>query len=227
MKNLLVICFSLLAINLSAQETSRKFDVKGFDKLEIGSAFVITVVQGNTFKVEAKGREKDIDDIEARVKDGKLIFGYPNSWINNMNRKTVYVSIIMPALNSASFSGATTSKVNGFKSENMKVSISGASNANFDIDAKNLTVDCSGASQLKLIGKGNSVNIDVSGASTFNGYDFTTSTADIDASGASQVKAYVSGKVIADASGASGIYCKGGGSMKANTSGASSAKMLN
>lgn len=225
MKKLLFLSF-FISFGTFAQEITRKFDVKNFDRLDIGSAFTITVTQGNAYKVEVRGREQDVEDIIAKVSNGELDLGYPNNWGKWRNRKNVYVTITMPKLSFVHFSGASTSKVSGFSSNDLTLNVSGASSSVIYADAQNLKVDCSGASNLKLIGKGNTIDVDCSGASDFDGYEFTTSNADIDASGASDVKLYASGKVSADASGASSIKCKGGGSMKAHTSGASSAKMM-
>ncbi len=226
MKKLFIFLLIFNSIQISAQEITRKFNLKDFQNVHAGSAMIITIVKGSNYKIELKGREQDIEDIVAKVEGGKLIVGYPNSWKNWKNRKNVYLDIVMPTLTGAYISGACTAKVNGFSNESMKISISGASTGSFDVDADNLAVDVSGASQLKLIGKGKILDLDVSGASTFNGYEFTTKDADIDASGASGVKAFVSEKATADASGASSIVCKGGGRLKSNTSGASSAKMM-
>ncbi|MCU0324886.1 MAG: DUF2807 domain-containing protein [Spirosomaceae bacterium] len=225
MKKLLILSL-FVSFGAFAQEITRKFDVKNFDKLNIGSAFTITVTQGNSYKVEVRGREQDVEDIIAKVSGGELDLGYPNNWSKWRNRKNVYVTITMPELIAANFSGATTSKVSGFKSDNLILNVSGASSSVVYADAQNLKVDCSGASDLKLVGKGSAIEIECSGASDFEGFEFTSQNANIDASGASDVKLFASGKITADASGASSIYCKGGGSMKARTSGASSAKMM-
>ena len=97
----------------------------------------------------------------------------------------------------------------------------------FTINAKNLNLDCSGASSLKLIGMGQNLNVDISGASNINTLDYKVATANIDASGASDVKVFVTSKIVADASGASSVRYKGGASVKSSTSGAGSVKTMN
>lgn len=219
--------FLLISTCSFAQELKRTFNVKDFDKLDMGSAFIITVTQGNTYKVDVRGREQDVKEIIGKVSSGTLDLHFPSNWGGNKNRKEVYVNITMPRLTEADFSGASKSTVSGFSSDKMSVSVSGASMANFTINAKNLNLDCSGASSLKLVGTGQNLNTDISGASNINALDYKVATANIDASGASDIKLFVTSKIVADASGASSVRYKGGAAIKSSTSGAGSVKTMN
>jgi len=224
----LFILLTLLSTAVFAQESKRSFNVSGFEKLDMGSAFVITVTKANDYKVEAAGREQDLKDLVVKVSNGKLSIGYPNNWGGWKNRKEVYITVTMPKLVGVDFSGASKSKVSGFSSERFSINLSGASQGNFDIDAKELALDCSGASGITITGDGKSLNADVSGASSVNAFDFKVDVANIDASGASGAKVYVTSKIVAEASGASNVRYKGGASsVVANTSGAGSVKSAN
>lgn len=226
MKKIFVLLTFITTISF-AQEQKKSFNLKDFDKIDLGSSFVITVTQGNSYKVDVRGREQDVKEIIAKVSNGTLDLHYPSNWSGWRNRKEVYVNITMPKLTGAEFSGASKSTVSGFSSEKLNIDVSGASSAVFNVDAKNLSLDCSGASSLKIIGAGQSLNAEASGASSVNAYDFKVSTANIDASGASDAKLYVTSKINAEASGASSVRYKGGASVKSNTSGAGSVKSVN
>lgn len=224
----LFILFIFFSTAVFAQESKRSFNVSGFDKLDMGSAFVITVTQGSDYKVDVAGREQDLKDLVVKVANGKLNIGYPNNWGGWKNRKEVYVTITMPKLTGVNFSGASKAKVSGFTSESFDIDVSGASQATFDINAKNLALDCSGASGITIVGDGQKLSADISGASSINAYDFKVATANIDASGASGAKVYVTSKIVAEASGASNVRYKGGATnVVANTSGAGSVKSAN
>jgi hypothetical protein len=220
--------FTLVALNSFAQEQRRSFNVNGFDKLDLGSSFIITVTKGNDYKVDVRGREQDVKDLSARVSsDNTLELRYPSNWSGWKNHKEVYVTITMPKLAGAEFSGATKSTVSGFNSDKLTIDISGASSSVFNVNAKILSLDCSGASSLKIVGDGQALDADISGASSINAFDFKVANANIDASGASDVKIYVTGKMMAEASGASSVRYKGGASIKTSTSGAGSIKSMN
>lgn len=224
----LFILLTFFSTAVFAQESKRTFSVSGFEKLDMGSAFVITVTQASSYKVDVAGREQDLKDLVVKVSNGRLDIGYPNNWGGWKNRKEVYVTITMPKLTGVNFSGASKAKVSGFTSESFDIDISGASQATFDINAKNLALDCSGASGITIVGDGQKLSADVSGASSINAYDFKVSTANIDASGASGAKVYVTSKIVAEASGASNVRYKGGATnVVANTSGAGSVKSAN
>lgn len=223
----IILLLSFISTISFAQEQKKIYNLKDFDKIDLGSSFVITVTQGNSYKVDVRGREQDVKEIIAKVSNGTLDLHYPSNWSGWKNRKEVYVSITMPQLAAAEFSGASKSTVSGFSSEKLNIDISGASSATFNVDAKDLSLDCSGASSLKIIGAGQSLNAEASGASSVNAYDFKVSTANVDASGASDAKLYVTNKINAEASGASSVRYKGGASVKSNTSGAGSVKSVN
>ena len=223
----LIILLTLMNVSVFAQETKKSFNLNNFDKLDLGSSFIITVAQGNSYKVDVRGREKDVNDIIGKVSNGTLDLHYPSNWTGWKNHKEVYITITMPKLAAAQFSGASKSTVSGFSSEKMSIDVSGASSATFNVDAKDLSLDCSGASSLQIVGNGQILNAEASGASSINAYDFKVSTADIDASGASNAKLYVTNKIMAEASGASSVRYKGGASVKASTSGAGSVKSVN
>ncbi len=223
----LIVLFIFIATNSFSQELKRTFNVSGFDKLDIGNSFIITVTQGNDYKVDVRGREQDVKEIMAKVSDNTLDLHYPSNWSGWRNHKEVYVTITMPKLAGAEFSGASKSNVSGFSSEKLDIQVSGASSAVFNVNAKKLSLDCSGASGLKITGDGQTMNAEISGASNINAFDFKVTTANIDASGASDAKVYVTSKIVAEASGASSVRYKGGASVMSNTSGAGSVKSVN
>ncbi|TLU90361.1 head GIN domain-containing protein [Dyadobacter sediminis] len=220
---LLALCFS---INALAQET-RGFNVSGFNKLSMGSAFRVEVKQGSRFSVSASGRTEDLQDLETSVKDGTLHLGYKSKgW--NRNRKTVNVQITMPALTAVDFSGACKANVGDFTGvKSMDIDVSGASQVTMSFSAPKVSFDLSGASSLVLSGKGDVLNGEVSGASSFKGRDFSCKVVNIDASGASSAAVVASSSVRADASGASSVRYSGNvrdNEVHSSTSGASSVK---
>jgi hypothetical protein len=214
----------LLSVTVYAQD-SRNFQVSGFNKLSMGSAFKIEVRQGSNFSVNTTGRSEDLNDLDAKVTGGVLRLGYKGSnW--NKNRKTVNVSITMPSLQAVDFSGASQANVAKFSGvTNMAIEVSGASKLNMELASQKVTVDLSGASSLTLTGRADVLNGEISGASSFKGRDFQSKEVNLEASGASSAAVVANNALRAEASGASSI--KYSGSVKdvhSSTSGASSVK---
>ena len=226
-----IIAFSIVALLMfglsltaSAQET-RNFNLSGFDKLSMGSAFRVEVQQGSKFSISASGRPEDIQDLEATIKGDELHLGYKgNNW--NKNRKTVNVNITMPALQAVDFSGACKANVGRFTGvKSMDIEVSGASQVNMEFSAPKVAFDLSGASSLILVGQGDVLDGEVSGASSFKGREFSAKTVNIDASGASSAAVLASNAIHAEASGASSIrYAGTAKDVHSSSSGASSVK---
>jgi hypothetical protein len=213
-----------LTFTASAQET-RNFNLSGFDKLSMGSAFRIEVKQGSKYSISTSGRAEDLEDLEATIKGDALHLGYKgNNW--NKNRKTVNVEITMPALEGVDFSGASKANVGRFTGvKSMDIEVSGASQVNMELSAPKVAFDLSGASSLVLVGQGDVLDGEVSGASSFKGREFSAKTVNIDASGASSAAVVASNAVHAEASGASSIRYSGSAKdVHSSSSGASSVK---
>ncbi len=223
----LAIVASLSVAFTRPTEEVKTFNVSGFDKVDMGSAFTINVIQGSQFSVKASGRAQDLDDLEANVTGSTLKVRYKNSnrnWSWN-NRKQVRIDVTMPQLRGMDFSGACTVTVRGFRNQgNVDLEVSGASTATIDVDADQLAVDFSGASTVNLNGKANRMEGDVSGATTLKAYNLQTKQVSLEVSGASGASVSATEKVNVQASGASSVRYRGGASVSSNTSGASSVR---
>ncbi len=206
-----------------AQEDRRTFDVKGFDKLSVGSAFRANVSKSSSFRVVATGEQQDLDDLEAKVSGRTLVIRYKNQ---RNKRKGVTLDIEMPSLAAVDLSGAASMKAAGFDGRNdLDLDVSGAAKLMLEIEAGDVSFDLSGASSVTLTGSANSLKGDISGASSLKAGDFPVKEAKIDASGASSANVRSSSKLLADASGASSIrYAGGAKDIRTNTSGGSSVR---
>ena len=204
------------------EETTQTYSVSGFDRLDMGSAFRITVRQGTTFAVEARGNRSDVNDLVVAVRNGTLTAQYDNYRRNR--RHDMYITITMPTLRGVNFSGASRSTISGFPNVNsLDIDLSGASKSDVTVSKARLTTAAiSGASTLTLNGSSSGLTGDVSGASKLNAYDLLTETADLEVSGASNVQIQVKEALTVSASGASKVRYRGTPRLNSKVSGASS-----
>jgi hypothetical protein len=220
--------FAVIAQAGFSQSETRTFNVSNFNRLDIGSAFTITVTKG-PFKVTAKGDDDDVNDLEAMVENGELRIRYKDRKGISLwsSRDDVYLNISMPSLRGVDFSGATTTKINGFTSKQMDIELSGASTLTMELSADVINVDCSGASDLTLRGDADVLKVELSGASDFKATDLKVLDVTVEASGASDAKVFAQNKIVANASGASDIRFRGPVSnVKKSSSGGSSVKSV-
>jgi phage shock protein PspC (stress-responsive transcriptional regulator) len=187
---------------------NRSFNLEGFKKLDVGGAFKVLITQGNSYSVDfVAEREEDLDDLNVYTRNGALKIGFKDRFFSK--RKSINVFISMPTLEAVDVSGASKLKVIDFRDLNsLDIDLSGASNAQIDVDAEWMNIDASGASKLDLLGTINKLNIEVSGASTVSASDAEINTADVEASGASQVELGKVSSLKQHTSGASKVRSK-------------------
>lgn len=203
------------------QSDERNYSIVDFDRLEIGSAMIITVEQGDFFSIHVKGDRRNLNDLEV-FRDGNTLVARFDEQGNRSH--DTYITITMPSLRSANFSGASNSKVSGFilDDEDFGLYLSGASVSQLSGDFKEMDLVISGASTLTLTGTGNDVEVELSGASNLNAFGYNVDVAKINASGASHAKVLVNSSLDAEASGGSVISYRGNPTVLSNTSGGSS-----
>lgn len=205
------------------EEEDRTYGLTNFDRLDMGSAFTITVREGSSFGVEARGNRRDLDDLEMYTSNGTLHAKYRNNLRNR--RYDMTIAITMPTLRGVDFSGASRSDVTGFQGlRELDVKLTGASRATFDVDADRTNIDLSGASDLDLKGASGRLSGDLSGASRLEAFDYPVDEAELDLSGASTARVRVSKRLDVTASGASSVRYRGAPELKSRLSGSSTVR---
>jgi len=201
------------------QNGTQSFEVTNFNRLELGSGFDIKVQQGLFFEVIARGDQRNLHDLDVRVQSGVLVIDYDH----NSNRKhQTYITITMPSLRGADFSGGSYSVVSGFDETQLDINLSGAAFCQLYSNAEKLKLNLSGASSLQMMGTGVTIDGNLSGASVLRAFNFPHQSANVIATGASSAKLLVSSNLIANASGASVIIYRGNPTVDAYTSGGGS-----
>lgn len=184
-------------------EFTKSFDAKDFDKLSISGAYIVNIKSGTTFKVEADGRQKDIDDIEVKVEGGLLKIRNERNMKLFDSQKRIGLNITMPTVREIELAGATKARVQEFRNLNrLNVHISGASKSYIDVTTQNLDVELAGAGQMKLSGKADRLNAKLSGACKLDAHNMNINHAEVSAAGASKAEM---GRVADLKSSASGV----------------------
>ena len=217
-------------------------------EVEISGNIILTIVQGNTNKVELYGNQDWINQVSVREHQGKV------SMSRNFIRKALSVFKSGQSIKATLFTTnpnlirdleATGSskiiyKFPQLQLHKLSVDLSGASSAVVLVNAAELdleasgastveakgsftSVDCdmSGASKAHLAGSTNKVNLDASGASHINALGLNADFAEVEASGASHIKMAVNQSLDAEAVGASSIRYKGAPVTRIKSAGAS------
>lgn len=235
------------------EETTRESETKGveeysaegFTGVEVSTAIEFEIMHSADFSVKAVGDEKLIKRLKVDVSQQTLKVGLDTGFSllgGFRSSGNVKVTITMPQLRRLAASGACTGIAKGFRSsDDFDLQISGASEAEIDVEAgktaaavsgagrltgtlkaQETGLKLSGASRCDLSGTGGTTRLDFSGASQADLSGFEMKDSDIDLSGASKAKIAMDGKLDADLSGASSLEYAGNVVLgKTSTSGAS------
>jgi Putative auto-transporter adhesin, head GIN domain len=232
-KSLLILIASLFAIATQAQKTvihdsnAELRDVRGFHGIEVSNAINLYLSQSDTETVVVSAPDTKLRDrIITEVEDGILHIRLANNHFSLGNTKLkAYVSFTTLDLLSAS--GASDIFVDGIiTSQNLSVTLSGASDFRGAVNVKELRMNQSGASDAHITGVvSGTAFFESSGASDVKGYDLATENCNAHATGASDIRVTVNKELTAEASGASSIHYKGTGAIRdQHSSGASQVK---
>lgn len=204
------------------QEIEKEFNETDFDRLEMGDALHVDVEQGNFFEISVRGDRRNINDLEV-FKEGSTLIVRFDEWENR--RHETYVTITMPTIVGANFSGASNSRISGFEDlTTFDLYLSGASTSQVDIVAGEFETVVSGASVLNLRGSSSAMNAEITGASVLKAFNFPVVTSDILATGASHASITVADQLKAVASGASSVTYRGNPTVTSDVSGSSSVR---
>jgi hypothetical protein len=197
------------------------YDFANFNEVEISSAFEFEIEQSNSYSINITADDNVMEYI--RVSQDGQTLKIKLGTITWFGPVTLRASVTMPELGGLEISGASRGTVSDFSStDDLDITVSGASRLSGDITAGDVEFDISGASTIQLEGSANDIDADVSGASSLNLDDFTVNNANVDLSGASSGTIKLNGRLDADISGASRLWYIGEPTMgDINTSGAS------
>ncbi|TPE45580.1 head GIN domain-containing protein [Pontibacter mangrovi] len=223
-----LLAFAMVLLNVSAamgqslrgnkKMATQNREVSGIRGIDVSGGFTVELTQGSNEGVKLEAEENLIDNIKTEVRNG-ILHIYNDRGVSTNKGMKAYVTL--KDLESIDISGGV--KVIGnssFKSDNLKLDMSGGSNVKLTVSTKELRADMSGASKVELIGKADVLHMEMSGASKVDASELEAREVAIQASGASNVKVFASEALDINASGASAVYYKGSPSITSDVSAA-------
>ena len=108
--------------------------ISGFNKVEVGNTFDVTITPGATFKVKVEADDNLLEYLDVKKSGETLEIRLRGG--TSIRNATLRAEVSLPELRSIKLSGASNGRVQGFESSRFDASLSGAS----FLSAKNSTV---------------------------------------------------------------------------------------
>lgn len=192
-------------------EYTRQFEVSSFKGVDASGAFSIRIQKGDSFKVVADGRERDIEDLKVKVDGDDLEVSLDRPGLFNWkNTRRIGLTITMPVIDELKLTGASRSMLSGFdRINNLEVGLSGACRSVIDGDVQKLSLDLSGASKAIVKGRADDFEASIAGASKLDATGMDIRRAKVEAVGASSAEMGQVGSLDSKTAGASKIRRQG------------------
>ncbi len=199
-------------IDLSGVTKVATQEVSTFDKVEVSGAIDVIVNIGNKSEVVIEADSTILPYIVTEVKNRELKIHNKDININRLKDLKDYkvlVTITTPSILELESSGACDITINDLKTDQFKVSLSGACDLKGNIECKVLDFEAAGASDSELKGKVKNCNIELSGASDIKAFDLIVNNIKIEETGSCNVDITVMDSLDVELSGVSELRYKG------------------
>jgi hypothetical protein len=173
------------SMNGSGKIIDSNLKVEGFSSLNIKGPFMVEVTQAENFKVILSTDENLLNRVKVSMerKTLNLSISAPATFFPTVLKLKVY----MPELANINLSSSANALVNGFNNtKTLTVFVSGKSLINCMAEADTLELIVSGASEVTIKGKAKITNVNARGASKINLAEFTSTSAQVKMTEASE-----------------------------------------
>jgi hypothetical protein len=193
----------------SGKLVTQSYDFTGFDSINAGSNYKLTVRQGEAFSVTVRADdnvmplvrvEKSGDALRVDIKPGSYSF----------NRVTMEAEVTLPALKSLTADGNVTADLGTFNAPNLALHLKGNGIVKGKVEAGKLLVDGNGNGQARLSGATDDMTVKGQGNAILNLSDVTAVTAFVDIGSNAMVQVKVTGKLDYSVGGNAGLTYSGG-----------------
>ncbi len=157
--------------DIMANETKR-FEVNGFDAIELRWFGDLVVTQGDSESLEVEGDAELLEKVNAHVDGGTLILELGEDWLERLfgglrflGRSPLVYRVNVTDLRRVAVSGRGTLSMPSLQTDTLALAISGQGEMRIDaLTTKELTVRISGRGELALRGRAEDMRIDIAGS---------------------------------------------------------------
>ncbi|WP_346839662.1 DUF2807 domain-containing protein [Microbulbifer sp. SAOS-129_SWC] len=138
-------------------DISRKFDVSGFDRIELKGSSELTVVQGDHFAVEATGPREAMEMARAEVHGDTLSLSVEDKHkyffgvVSVSDDQSVAYRVTLPKVAAIVVTGSGEARADTLESEDLQLEVTGSGELHVDkVGAQSLATSITGSGDLNL-----------------------------------------------------------------------------
>ena len=190
--------------------TTQNYALTGFTAVEVAGPDDVTIRQGDSFSVTARGRKETLDRLEIKLDGTKLVIGRKREGFGFSNRDDddLDIAITLPKLEALRLTGSGTINADTVDGDAVEAVVTGSG----DLKVAKLTGK---SAEITVSGSG---DIEIGGGTIGSGELSVTGSGDIDADGlvatTLEVSVTGSGNVDAQATGNADVRILGSGDVK-------------
>jgi hypothetical protein len=195
--------------------TTRNYQVRAFDRLEVAGPYDVTVTTGSASSVRASGGERAIERMVVEVKGRTLsIHTKKRSGLNFgwSNSHPVKLTVTVPALVGTEIAGSGDVTVNKIAGDSFEAGVAGSGNLRLgEINVKRLRAEIAGSGEIHAgRGRAGAAKYEIAGSGDIDGTGVSAETAAVSIAGSGNVSVHATGTATVDIAGSGDVRVTGG-----------------
>jgi len=192
----------------SGNHIEKSVTVKSFDKIDVSGKISLILTQDSSYAVKVNTDSNLMDYVKIDVSGSKLVIKEKD--LSYCGQDSIVVEVGIGKIKELTASGSvkyfSTARLNA---EDVKINLSGVSDAALDLNASSVISSLEGISKLKLSGQSGSHELIIKGNAEINAFDFVTGSYKIDITGNAKANINVLNELNVKTEGSSEIFYKG------------------
>ena len=207
--------------------TTQNYAFTGFTGVEVTGPDDVTIRQGNSFSISAKGPKAEIDRLEIKLDGTTLSIGRKREGISfgSSSQDGVEIAITMPKLSAVRLTGSGSVDADSVDGDAIPVTLTGSGDLKITkLTGKSADLKVSGSGDIEI--KGGTVetgDISVTGSGDIDAGGLAAQTLDISVTGSGNVGAQATTKADIRILGSGDVDVTGGGTCSTKTMGSGTA----
>jgi hypothetical protein len=196
--------------------TTRNYQVGGFERIEVGGPYEVSVTTGAAPSVRASGAEKAIERMIVEVRDGTLrIYTRKRSGMNfgwSDSRHPVKLAVTVPSLTAAEIAGSGSIAVDKVAGDSFDAGVAGSGELRLgQVDVKRLKAGIAGSGGINAgQGRASVADYEIAGSGDIEAGALVAEVASVAIAGSGEVTANATGTAKVDIAGSGDVRMSGG-----------------